>query len=344
MENRVFIVAEISANHGHSIDIVKKTMLKAKEIGCDAVKIQTYRPDTITLNCNNEFFQINNGTIWDGTTLYNLYEDAYLPWEWHEELFNFAKDNEIVLFSTPFDKTAVDLLEDCGNPIYKIASFEITDLPLIEYTASKGKPMIISTGIALEEEIYEAVDACRKMGNYDVTLLKCTSQYPAKIDDANLLTMSDMRIKFDCKVGLSDHTEGDIVPITATALGAEVIEKHFILDKNIGGPDASFSVEPSEFKIMIDRVRDAERALGNVDYSLSEGKQKSRKYARSLFVCENVAKGDPVTEKNVRSIRPSDGMAPKHYSKIIGKTFSKDVEYGTPLSDKLIDWNKNDEH
>lgn len=343
MYNRVFIVAEISANHGHSIDVVKKTILKAKEIGCDAVKIQTYRPDTITLDCNNEFFQINNGTIWDGTTLYNLYADAFLPWEWHKELFEFACRNEIVLFSTPFDATAVDLLEDCRNPIYKIASFEITDIPLIEYTASKGKPMIISTGIALEEEIIEAVDACRRMGNNDITLLKCTSQYPAKIEDANLLTMSDMRSKFNCKIGLSDHSEGDIVPITATALGAEVIEKHFIFDKDIGGPDASFSMEPYEFQCMIERVRQVEKAIGSVDYSLSEGKQKSRKYARSLFVCDNVVKGDIISEKNVRSIRPSDGMAPKYYNSILGKTFSRDVKYGTPLSEELIDWDIDNE-
>ncbi|MGN0694839.1 MAG: pseudaminic acid synthase [Lentihominibacter sp.] len=345
MKKRVMIVAEISANHGHDIDVVKRTMLKAKEIGCDAVKIQTYRPDTITLDCDNEYFQINNGTIWDGTTLYSLYNEAFLPWEWHEELFDFAKKNDILLFSTPFDNTAIDLLEKCNNPIYKIASFEITDIPLIEQAASKQKPMIISTGIAMEDEIKEAVAACRRNGNEDITLLKCTSQYPAKIADANLLTMTDMKRRFGCKVGVSDHTEGDIVPVTAVALGAEVIEKHFILDREIGGPDASFSMEPYGFKLMIDRVRAAEEAIGVIDYSLSEGKKNSRRYARSLFISEDVKKGDSITADNVKSVRPSDGMSPKYYRNVLGQKFATDAKYGTPLTDELIEWSeKTDEH
>lgn len=336
MNDNVFIIAEISANHGHDINIVKETMLKAREIGCDAVKIQTYKPDSITLDCDNEYFQINNGTIWDGTTLYKLYEEAFLPWEWHKELFDFAREQNIVLFSTPFDSTAVDLLEECGNPIYKIASFEVTDIPLIEYAAAKGKPMIISTGIATEEEIGEVVEACKRMGNDDVTLLKCTSQYPAKIEDANLLTMPDMGRKFECKVGLSDHTEGDIVPITATALGAKVIEKHFILDKEIGGPDASFSMNPEAFGAMIQRVREAEKALGNIDYSLSESKMNSRKYARSLFVSSDAKAGDRITKDNIKSVRPSDGLAPKYYDEIIGKKFKRDVKKGNPLNWEII--------
>lgn len=338
MDEQIFIVAEISANHGHKIQIVKESILKAKEIGCDAVKIQTYRPDTITINCKNDFFQINNGTIWDGTTLYNLYEEAYLPWEWHDELFKYAGDVGITLFSTPFDFTAVDLLEQCGNPIYKIASFEITDIPLIEYAASTGKPMIISTGIGTESEIEEAVSACRKQGNDDITLLKCTSQYPAKIEDANLKTMVDMKSKFGCKIGLSDHTEGDTVAVAAAAMGATVIEKHFITDKKIGGPDASFSMEPDAFEKMIIRIRDTESALGHVDYSLSEGKQKSRKYARSLFVICDVKKGDKITSDNVRSIRPSDGMSPKYYHSILGKRFTVDAKMGTPLRKEMIEW------
>lgn len=331
------MVAEISANHGNDINIVKRTIAKAKEIGCDAVKLQTYTPDTITLDCDNAYFQINNGTIWDGTTLYKLYQEAYTPWEWHEELFDFARENEIELFSTPFDCTAVDLLEKCGNPIYKIASFEITDIPLIEYAALKGKPMIISTGIATEDEMREAIEACHKANNYDVTLLKCTSQYPAKLEDANLNTMVDMKDRFHVKVGLSDHTQDNVVAITAVALGAEVIEKHFILDRSIGGPDASFSIEPDEFAILIQQIRKVEKALGSVSYDLDEKKKNNRKYARSLFVVENVKKGDLVTKDNVRSIRPSDGLAPKELKNIIGKRFVRDIERGTPLSNRLID-------
>lgn len=336
-ENHAIVIAEISANHGRDIDIVKQSILKAKEIGCDAVKIQTYRPDTITLKCDNEFFQINNGTIWDGTTLYDLYTEAFLPWEWHHELFQYADSVGVTLFSTPFDKTAVDLLEKCGNPIYKIASFEINDIPLIEYAASKGKPMILSTGIATEDEIREAVDACRSKGNEDITLLKCTSQYPAKEEDANIMTMVDMGRRFDCKIGLSDHTEGYMVPVVAASLGASVIEKHFIIDRTIGGPDASFSMEPDDFREMIDHVRRAESIRGRVTYDLDDKKKSSRKYGRSLFVVKDVKKGEAIKEENVRSIRPSDGLAPKKLPLIIGKHFTMDIEAGTPLNDKLYE-------
>lgn len=336
MDNKVIIIAEISANHGHDIEIVKQSIKKAKEIGCDAAKIQSYTPDTITLDCDNEYFQINTGTIWDGTTLYKLYSEAYMPWEWHEELFEYAKSIDFTLFSTPFDKTAVDLLEKCGNPIYKIASFEITDIPLIKYAASFGKPMIISTGIATEEEIRDAVEACREAGNNDICLLKCTSEYPAKIEDANLNTMKDMAERFDCNAGLSDHTIGDEVAVVAASMGAKVIEKHFILDKEIGGPDASFSMTPDEFAAMIEKVRIVEKIRGEVNYEISEKKQKSRKYARSLFVVKDVKAGDVVTEENVRSIRPSDGMAPKYYDEIIGRRFSADVCKGTPLKIEMI--------
>ena len=332
-----FIVAEISANHGHDIEIVKKSLLKAKEIGCDAVKIQTYTPDTITLKCDKEWFQVDNGTIWDGTTLYDLYTEGSLPWEWHEELFSFAEDNGIVLFSTPFDETAIDLLEACDNPIYKIASFEITDIPLIKRAASTLKPVIISTGIAKVEEIEEAVEACRSVGNDDICLLKCTSQYPALIEDANIMTMVDMRERFKTAVGLSDHTVGSIVPVVAASLGAKVVEKHFILDKSIGGPDASFSMEPDDFKNMIEQVRLAEKAVGVVSYELTEKKLASRKYARSLFVVEDVAKGELVTKENVRSIRPSAGMKPSEFDSIIGCRFAVDVERGTPMSWDLLE-------
>lgn len=332
-----FIIAEMSANHGFEIKNAKETIRVAKESGADAVKIQTYTADTITLDCDNEYFQIKQGTIWDGTTLYKLYQTAYTPWEWHKELFEYAKEIGITIFSTPFDNTAVDLLEELNTPIYKIASFEITDIPLIEYAASKGKPMIMSTGIATLEEIEEAVEACKRVGNNDITLLKCTSQYPAKLEDANLKTMIDMKERFGVKIGLSDHTMGDIVATTAVALGAEVIEKHFIVDKAIGGPDASFSMTPNEFKEMVDKVRMVEETLGKVDYKLDEKKKKSRVFARSLFITEDVKEGEMLTEKNCRSIRPGYGLAPKYYKDILGKKANKDIERGTPLSWDLIE-------
>lgn len=333
---KTFIIAEISANHGHNIEIAKKTIAKAKEIGVDAVKIQTYRADTITIDCNNEYFKIKGTNLWDGMNLYKLYEEAYTPWEWHKELFEYAEEIGVLLFSTPFDKTAVDLLEECGNPIYKIASFEITDIPLIEYIASKKKPIIISTGIGTLNEIEEAVAACRKMGNYDITLLKCTSEYPSKLEDANLSMIRDMAERFGVKVGISDHTMGSIVPMTAVALGAEIIEKHFIVDRKIGGPDASFSMTPIEFEEMIKNVREVEKTIGKVDYSLTEKKIKSRKFARSLFVVEDIKKGEILTEKNIRSIRPGDGLAPKYFYEILGKEVTQDIEFGTPLSFEMI--------
>ena len=337
MSEKVMIIAEISANHGHDIEIVKKSLRKAKEMGCDAVKIQTYTPDTITLDCDNEYFKIDTGTIWDGTTLYKLYSEAYMPWEWHEELFQYARALGVILFSTPFDKTAVDLLQRCGNPIYKIASFEITDIPLIRYAASTGKPMIISTGIATEEELSDAIEACYSVGNKDVCLLKCTSEYPARLEDANLLTMLDMKERFGCKVGLSDHTTGDEVAVVAAAMGASVIEKHFILDREIGGPDASFSMIPEEFAQMVQRVRLVENIRGKVTYEMTEKKKNSRKYARSLFVVKDVNAGDPVTEDNVRSIRPSDGLPPKYYYEVLGRIFKEDIKAGTPMSWDLLE-------
>ncbi|MGI6722065.1 MAG: pseudaminic acid synthase [Anaerovoracaceae bacterium] len=337
LKEGTFIVAEISANHGHDINIVKKSIARAKEIGCDAVKIQTYTADTITLQCSNEYFQIDTGTIWDGVTLYDLYKEASLPWSWHQELFDYARETGIMLFSTPFDFSAVDLLQECGNPVYKIASFEINDIPLIKYAAEKKKPMIISAGIATQDEIRAAIEACRSVGNDDIYMLKCTSQYPAKIEDANLLTMVDMKERFGVEVGLSDHTEGIEVAAAAVALGARVVEKHFIFDRKIGGPDSSFSMEPDEFAEMVARIRLVEKALGKVDYSLSEAKMASRKYARSLFVCRDVKKGDLISAENIRSIRPSDGLAPKYYEEVLGKRFSRDVSFGQPLSAEMID-------
>ena len=332
-----FIIAELSANHGHNIEIAKKTIKAAKESGADAIKIQTYTADTITIDCDNEYFQIKQNTIWDGITLYKLYQDAYTPWEWQKELKEYAESIGLILFSSPFDKTAVDFLEDLEVCAYKVASFEITDIPLIEYIASKGKPVIISTGIATLEDIEEAVQACKKMGNNDIILLKCTSSYPAKVEDANLSTIPDLKNRFNVIAGLSDHTIDIEVPITAVALGSKVIEKHFILDRNIGGPDASFSLEPQQFKAMVDAIRKVEKAIGIVDYELTEKKKKNREFSRSLFIVEDVKKGEILTEKNIKSIRPGFGLHPKYYNNIIGKKINENVKKGTPLTFELID-------
>ncbi|MGS0973006.1 MAG: pseudaminic acid synthase [Candidatus Izemoplasmataceae bacterium] len=330
-KDKVFIIAEMSANHGHDINIAKKTIKAAKEAGADAIKIQTYTADTLTIDCDNDYFKINNDTIWDGRTLYDLYSEAYTPWEWQKELKEYAQDLGITLFSSPFDNTAVDFLEELNVPIYKVASFEIMDIPLIEYIASKGKPVIMSTGVATLSDIEEAVNACKRMGNEQIILLKCTSSYPAKIEDANLRTIPNMKDTFGVEVGLSDHTPGIIVPIMSIALGARVIEKHFILDKSIGGPDASFSLEPKEFKQMVDSVRDAEKSLGNIDYSMNEKKKNNRLLGRSLFVVKDIKLGEKFTKENVRSIRPGYGLSPKHYPEILNKTAIKDLKRGTPL-------------
>lgn len=331
-----FIIAELSANHNQDIQLALDTIKAAKDSGADAIKLQTYTPDTITIQSSKEYFTIKSGTIWDGRTLYDLYQEAYTPWEWHKELMDYAKELDIVCFSSPFDPTAVDLLESLQVPAYKIASFEITDLPLIEYVASKNKPIIISTGIATLQEIEDAVSVCRKVGNEQIILLKCTSAYPAKIEDANLVTMQNMKETFGVEVGLSDHTLGITAPIVSVALGAKVIEKHFILDKSIGGPDASFSLEPHEFKAMVDAVREAEQALGRVDYQLNEKKVKNREFARSLFVVKDIQAGEVFTTEHVRSIRPGHGLAPKHIDSILGKVARKDIERGTPMSWDLI--------
>jgi pseudaminic acid synthase len=329
--DKTFIIAELSANHGHSIDIALETIKAAKECGADAVKVQTYTPDTITLNCDNEHFQIKQGTLWDGTTLHKLYEEAYMPWEWHERLRDEAEQLGMIFFSTPFDHTAVDFLETMGNPIYKIASFEINDIPLIEYAASKGKPMIISTGVATFDEMRDAVDACKRVGNDQITLLKCTSSYPAPIDEANLSMIPDMEKQFGVQIGLSDHTIGFVAPMVAVSLGAKVIEKHFILDRSVGGPDASFSMTPDEFREMVAAVRAAESALGKVDYTLSPAAIKSSHFKRSLFVTCDVKTGDVITKENVRSVRPSNGLSPAFSATVLGKKFKCDAGKGSPL-------------
>ncbi|MEP1034519.1 pseudaminic acid synthase [Ekhidna sp.] len=327
----VFIIAELSANHNHDKEIALKTIYAAKKAGADAIKLQTYTPDTLTIDCDNEYFQINQGTLWDGKTLYDLYKEAFTPWDWHEDLFLEAKKLGLECFSSPFDNSSVDLLESLGAPAYKIASFEIQDIPLIQYAASKGKPMILSTGIATLNDIELALEACKKMDNQDVVLLKCTSSYPAPISLANLRTMVDFRTRFNIPVGLSDHTIGNIVPTTSTALGARVIEKHFILDKSIGGPDADFSLDPTEFRSMVDSVRSVEESLGDITYEISEKVKKNQKFARSLFIVKNVQKGEKFTPENVRSIRPGYGLHPKYYEDVIGSTAKRNIQRGTPL-------------
>lgn len=328
--NKVFIIAELSANHGHKKETAIETIIAAKKAGADAIKLQTYTPDTMTIECDNEYFMIREG-LWKGRTLYDLYKEAYTPWEWHEDLFKTARNEGLVCFSTPFDKSAVDFLEELNNPIYKIASFEIHDIPLIEYAASKGKSMILSTGIAELPDIDLAIKTCRKAGNNDITLLKCTSAYPAPVEEANLATIPNLQDTFGVKAGLSDHTLGITVPIVATTLGATVIEKHFILDKKIGGPDASFSLDLDEFSAMVKAVRETENSIGKVKYELSEKVKKSMIFGRSLFAIEDIKEGEFLTDRNVKSIRPGYGLHPKHYHYVLGKRAKCNISKGFPI-------------
>lgn len=324
---KTFIIAELSANHNGSKQTAIESIKAAKQAGADAIKIQTYTADTLTLNCDAPDFRLGKG-LWEGETFYTLYQKAYTPWEWHEEIFRVAREEGLVCFSTPFDHTAVDLLESLNNPIYKIASFEITDIPLIKYIASKHKPIFLSTGIAMEEDIQLALDTIRGEGCNDITLLKCTSAYPAPIEDANLLTIPDMKQRFGVKVGLSDHTQGSVVPMAAVALGAEVVEKHFIIDRSIGGPDSAFSMEAHEFKSMVESIRQVEKALGEVRYPIDPSKIKGREYSRSLYVAQPMKKGDIITELNVRSVRPGYGLHPKYLQDILGQKVNCDLEMG----------------
>jgi len=326
-----YIIAELSANHGGKIEIAKETIRAAYEIGANAIKLQTYTADTLTLNCDKDDFIIKGGTLWDNQKLYDLYKEAFLPWEWHEELFNYARQLGIDIFSSPFDKTAVDFLEQFNPSAYKIASFEITDYELIRYVASKNKPIIISTGIATEEEISDAIRICRNMGNKDIILLKCTSAYPAPLEEANLKMIPHMKDKFKVITGFSDHTLGSTAPIVAVTLGAKVIEKHFILDKSIGSADSDFSMDKDEFSKLIIDIRNTEKLIGTIDYSMTEKKQKSRQFARSLYISKNIKKGDIFTEQNIRSIRPGYSMHPKHLHKILGSKATKDYSFGDRL-------------
>ena len=329
--NPVFIIAELSANHLQKFDKAVKLIKAAKEAGADAVKLQTYTPDTITIDCDNEYFQIKQGTLWDGQSLYELYKKAYTPWEWQPKLKEIAESEGLICFSSVFDKTAVDFLKGINVPTYKIASFEITDIPLIEYTASKGKPIIISTGIATLSDIEEAVNACKRMGNNQIALLKCTSAYPAPLEEINLRTIPNLADTFKTVVGLSDHTLGISAPIASVALGACIIEKHLTLDRKLGGPDAAFSLEPEEFKAMVRSVREVEKALGEISYDLTEKMKKSRELSRSLFVVKDMKAGEVFTEENVRSIRPGYGLPPKYLKEILGKRTTQDIKKGTPL-------------
>ena len=323
-----YIIAELSANHKGDFELAKKMILAARDAGADAVKLQTYTADTLTIPGNSECLTIKGGTAWDGQTLYDLYKEAYTPWEWQPLLKQYADSIGITLFSSPFDKTAVDFLESMDVPAYKIASFEAVDIPLIEYTASKGKPVLISTGIISIQEIEEALQACYRVGNRDVILLKCTSSYPAPLDRMNLRTIPEMQKRFNVPVGLSDHTLNLETPVAAVALGACVIEKHFTLDRSLGGADAGFSLNIKEFAAMVRSVRNTEKLLGCPCYDVN---QANRRFARSLFVVRDIEQGEVLTEQNIRSIRPSDGLAPKYYNQVLGLRARIPLKAGSPL-------------
>lgn len=334
----VLIIAELSANHNRSLETALETVRAAKRAGADCIKLQTYTADTITIDSNKEDFIIN-GTIWEGKNLYKLYQEAYTPWEWHAEIMKVAQEEGLICFSSPFDPTSVDFLETLNVPAYKIASFEITDIPLIEYVASKGKPIIISTGIAEMEDIELALDACRRMGNNDIALLKCTSSYPAPIEEANMAMVKDFAERFGVISGLSDHTMGSTVPIVATCFGAKIIEKHFILDRAVGGPDASFSMNEQEFSDMVKAVREAEKAIGNIDYTLTEKQHKGRDFCRSLYVVEDIKAGEVISKDNVRSIRPGFGLHPKFLQEIIGKKSTRAIKKGERATLEFLSMN-----
>lgn len=330
-----YVIAELSANHNGRLETALRIIDEAKLAGADAVKLQTYRPDTITLDCNSEDFQIHGG-LWDGKTLYQLYQEAHMPWDWHAVLFEHARKIGITLFSSPFDNSAVDLLEDLNAPAYKIASFEAIDLPLIKYVASTGKPMIISTGMADEEEIKEAIDAARAGGCKELAILHCVSGYPAPSEDYNLRTLSDMIERFSLVTGLSDHTLDSTTAIASVALGAAIIEKHFTLNRNGGGPDDSFSLEPQEMTALCKNSRTAWAALGRVDYGRKSSEQGNAKFRRSLYFVKDLKAGDEVTRDAIRSVRPGFGLAPKNYDRLIGRRVVKDVRRNTPVSEAVF--------
>jgi pseudaminic acid synthase len=332
----VYTIAEISGNHNQSFEEAERLVRAAKEAGADAVKLQTYTADTLTIDCDEPCFKIAGGTPWDGQTLHKLYGQAYTPWDWQPKLKALADGIEITLFSSPFDATAVDFLEKLNVPAHKIASFELVDLPLLRKVASTGKPIIMSTGLASLAEVEEAVATVRAAGGKEIALLKCTSAYPARPEEMNLRTIADLRERFDVPVGLSDHTLGITVPVAAVALGACIVEKHFTLSRSQPGPDTAFSLEPQEFRAMVEAVRAAEQSLGKVTYDVTEKEARSRIFRRSLFVVKDVRAGDVFTESNVRSIRPGYGMHTRHLPEVIGKRAAKDIRRGTPLEWSLV--------
>ena len=326
-----YIIAEMSGNHAGSIERAKDIIYAAKECGADCIKIQTYTADTMTIDCDNPYFQITEGT-WEGENLYKLYQKAFTPWEWQEELSKEAKKVGIDFLSTPFDQTSVDFLEKLELPFYKIASFELVDIPLLEYIASKKKPIVMSTGMGSLEEIEEAIEAIYGQGNHDLALMKCSSAYPAKREQMNLRTIKDMQERFHVPVGLSDHSMGSFSATTAVALGASIIEKHFCLSRTIKNPDCTFSMEPHEFKQMVEEIREVEKALGKVSYGVSKQEEYNTRFRRSLFVVKDIAAGETLTKDNIRSIRPSNGLKPKYMKDVLGKKANKPLAKGTPLS------------
>lgn len=330
-----YIIAELSANHNGKLETAIRIIDEAVKAGADAVKLQTYRPDTITLDCDSDDFKIKGG-LWDGRTLYELYEEAHMPWEWHKPLFDHARKLGITIFSSPFDTTAVDLLEELGAPAYKIASFEAVDLPLIEYVAQTGKPMIISTGMADGEEIQEAIDAARGAGCTQLAVLHCVSGYPAPAEDYNLRTLADMRQRFGLVTGLSDHTADNTTAIASVVLGASLVEKHFTLDRNGGGPDDSFSLEPAELAALCRDSKTAWRALGEVDYGRKSSEQGNAQFRRSLYFVKPLRHGDVITAEAVRSVRPGYGIPPKYLKEIIGRKVNRDVQEDTPVSFEVV--------
>lgn len=330
-----YIIAEMSANHAGSIKNAKKIIHAAKAAGADCIKIQTYTADTLTIDCDKPYFQVGAGT-WDGENLYKLYEKAFTPWEWQAELKKEAESIGLDFFSTPFDKSSVDFLEEMGIGFYKIASFEIVDIPLIKYVASKGKPIIMSTGMASLAEIEDAVNAMKSQGNNQLALLRCASAYPAITDEMNLMTMKNMAEVFDVPVGLSDHSMGSVGAVTAVAMGAKIIEKHFCLDRAIENPDSSFSMNPEEFSQMVKDVRQAEKAIGKVCYGASEQEKNSMVFRRSIFCVKDIEPGEVLTEENIRVIRPGYGMAPKYYEEILGQVALQKIERGTPMEYRMI--------
>jgi N-acetylneuraminate synthase len=332
----VYVIAELSANHHQSFDEAVRLVRAAKECGADAVKLQTYTADTLTIRSRRPEFLVGGGTLWDGRTLHDLYAEAYTPWDWQPRLKEVADEIGIALFSTPFDPTAVEFLEGMDVPAYKIASFELVDLPLIERVARTGKPMIMSTGMATLAEIEEAVTAARKAGATEIALLKCTSSYPAPAAEANLRTIPHLADAFGVPAGLSDHTMGAAVPVAAVALGACIIEKHFTLSRSTPGPDSAFSLEPAEFQAMVEAVRTAEQALGAVHYGRTANEEKSRVFRRSLYVVRDMRAGDVFTEETVRSIRPAKGLAPKYLGRVVGRRATRDVPAGTPCEWDMV--------